>query len=95
MPISPQQREAVEKSLCVPYLSGLTVPIIYKTYAAREKFDASGSAVALVGNLPEASYVQSPAQLKARLTDGLSSDDLILVLGAGDIYSIIKTVLDE
>ncbi len=70
-------------------------PIIYKTYAAREKFDASGSAVALVGNLPEASYVQSPAQLKARLTDGLSSDDLILVLGAGDIYSIIKTVLDE
>ena len=70
-------------------------PIIYKTYAAREKFDAAGSAVALVGNLPEASYVQSPAQLKARLTDGLTPDDLVLALGAGDIYSVIKTVLDE
>lgn len=69
-------------------------PIVYKTYAARERFDAAGSAVALVGNLPEAVYVQSPAQLKGRLTENLSHDDLVLVLGAGDIYAAAKSILD-
>ena len=35
-------------------------PIIYKTYAAREPFEHSGSAYALVSRIPEAAYVQSP-----------------------------------
>lgn len=70
-------------------------PIIYKTFAAREKFDAAGSAFALVSRIPEASYVQSPEQLKARLcADGLKSDDVILVLGAGDIYDVALGILD-
>lgn len=69
-------------------------PIIYKTYAAREPFDFAGSAVALASNIPEARYVQSPEQLKARLErGGLHSDDLILVLGAGDIYEIMLSIL--
>lgn len=69
-------------------------PIIYKTFAAREKFDAEGSAYTLVSKVPEAVYVQSPSQLEARLcAEGLHSDDLILVLGAGDIYDIMLGIV--
>lgn len=70
-------------------------PIIYKTYAAREAYNQAGSAVTLVSRLPEAVYVQSPDQLKRRLLNGnLQPNDLILVLGAGDIYDIAKSILD-
>ncbi len=70
-------------------------PIIYRTFAAREKFDAAGSAYTLASKIPDACYVQSSEQLKNRLTDGLTPDDLVLVLGAGDIYAIAKSILDS
>ena len=70
-------------------------PIIYKTYAAREPFEHSGSAYTLVSRVPEAAYVQSPEQLTRRLRQEIQPDDLILVLGAGDIYSIAKGILDK
>lgn len=70
-------------------------PIVYKTYAARETFDAAGSAYSLVSRIPEASYVQSPEQLKKRLLAEIAPDDLILVLGAGDIYSIACGITDK
>lgn len=69
-------------------------PIVYKTYAAREEFDGSGSAYALVSRIPEAAYVQSPEQLKKRLLAEIKQDDLILVLGAGDIYSLVNNIPD-
>lgn len=69
-------------------------PIVYKTYAAREPFDGAGSAYALVSRIPEASYVQSPDQLKRRLLAEIGPEDLILVLGAGDIYTVTKRILD-
>ncbi len=70
-------------------------PVVYKTYAAREAFDAAGSAFALVSRLSDAVYVQSPAQLRARLHGEAEEDDLILVLGAGDIYEIAKGLTDR
>lgn len=69
-------------------------PIIYKTYAAREPFCAEGSAYTLVSRLPEGIYVQTPEQLKARLAALVQPDDLVLVLGAGDIFSVAKSILD-
>ena len=69
-------------------------PIIYKTYAAREAFDHAGSAYTLVSRVPEAAYVQSPEQLKRRLLAEIEPNDLILVLGAGDIYTNVKEILD-
>lgn len=69
-------------------------PIVYKTYAAREAFDGAGSAYALVSRVPEAVYVQSAEQLKKRLSGALKSGDMILVLGAGDIYEIATGILD-
>lgn len=73
----------------VAVLSKADRPIIYQTYAAREAFDDAGSAYTLVSRLPEAIYVQSPAQLEERLCDLVGKNDLILVLGAGDIYQIV------
>ncbi len=70
-------------------------PIVYRTYAAREKYDAAGSAVTLVSRVPEAIYVQSPSQLVKRLKERVRQDDLILVLGAGDIYEIVRQILDR
>lgn len=70
-------------------------PIVYKTYAAREPFDGRGSAYALVSRLPEAVYVQSPEQLRRRLLDATEPDDLVLVLGAGDIYEIAKSISEN
>ena len=69
-------------------------PVIYKTYAAREAFDHDGSAYTLVSRIPEAAYVQSPEQMKKRLLYEIGKEDLVLVLGAGDIYSVTSSILD-
>lgn len=69
-------------------------PIIYSTFSAREEYLFEGSAAALAGKIPDARYVQSPMQLKKRLAENLAQGDLILVLGAGDIYGIAKSILD-
>ena len=70
-------------------------PIIYRTYAAREDFDFNGSAVALVSRVPEAIYCQSPEDLYRRISLLVQPDDLILVLGAGDIDGIVRAMLDQ
>ena len=69
---------------------------IQETFHTAQKLcSAAGSAFALVSRIPEASYVQSSEQLQARLcADGLKSDDVILVLGAGDIYDVALGILD-
>ena len=69
-------------------------PLIYRTYAAREPFFFEGSAPALVSRIPEAQYVQTPSDLRRRLTETAQKDDLILVLGAGDIDEIARGLLD-
>lgn len=70
-------------------------PILYKTYSAREKFDFAGSAAMLLSRVPEAVYAQSPEVLKRRLAEKLEEGDLILVLGAGDIDAVARSLLDK
>lgn len=70
-------------------------PVVYRTYAARETFFWEGSAPALVSRVPEAVYVQSPHDLRRRLLETAQKDDLILVLGAGDIDEIVRGLLDK
>lgn len=70
-------------------------PIIYRTFAARETFEYEGSAVALVSRIPESVYVQSPEQLRARLAQETRPEDIILVLGAGDIYEIARDLAEK
>ena len=68
--------------------------ILYKTYSAREEFSLNGSAVALAARLPDAVYEQSADRLKNRLKTIVKKGDLILVLGAGDIYDVAKSIVE-
>ncbi len=62
--------------------------IIFKTYSAREEYDEAGDAYTLYNSLlsmgRNAVYSEDYHLLKT-LTD-LNSDDIVLVLGAGDFY---------
>ena len=79
----------------VSALKGAESPVIYRTYAAREKFDFGGSAALLAARLPEARYVQMPEQLERMLAYLIKPNDLILVLGAGDIDAIVREKLKK
>jgi UDP-N-acetylmuramate--alanine ligase len=64
--------------------------IIYRTYAAREAYNDKASAKALASCLPNAIYVDDVVQLQALFERmNLKDGDIVLVLGAGDIYDIV------
>ena len=68
--------------------------MIYKTYPARESYDGGGSAEYLsqrVGSL----YANSIYSLKLWLKSTLRENDVVLFLGAGDIYFTAQYLLKE
>ncbi len=71
--------------------------VIYKTYKAREKYIRGGSALDLFNKVKVFNdnkyYCDTQKCLKNTLINMEPDYDLILVLGAGDIYEIIKKVL--
>ena len=72
--------------------------IIYKTYAAREKYDEEGSAFYLYRKLSERKkchYHDDMMSLKKFLSENANRNDLILFLGAGDIYFLAKQIVDR
>lgn len=72
--------------------------IIYKTYSAREEYDASGSGEKLAKNLTDnkklCEYCETPDELsektQAFIEKGVKK---IIVFGAGDIYDIFKRIV--
>lgn len=66
--------------------------LIYKTFAAREYFDADGSALRLSQALKNSRYAQSEREIEYFMR-GACSGDKILVLGAGDISRIVKGLI--
>lgn len=70
----------------VSVLSGVENLVVYKTFAAREYFDAAGSALTLSEHLPRSLYVETVRELGIYLRCSLAAGDVALVLGAGDIY---------
>ena len=66
--------------------------LIYKTFAAREYFDADGSALRLSQALKNSRYAQSKREIEYFMR-GARSGDKILVLGAGDISRIVKGLI--
>ncbi len=76
----------------VEVLKDCEAPILYETYAAREKYDFAGSAARLLSLLPEARYAASPSHLLRLIGEKAEAGDLILVLGAGDIYAIMRSL---
>lgn len=69
-------------------LSGVPDLVIYKTFAAREYFDAEGSALTLAEHLPNSLYAETTRELAIYLECSVRAGDTVLFLGAGDIYTV-------
>ena len=75
-------------------LSGVEDLVIFKTFPAREYFDAAGSALTLAEKLPNALYIETLRELSVYLRCSLHAGDTALFLGAGDIYYAVKRLLN-
>lgn len=64
--------------------------IVYSTYPAREEYDAKGSAYLLKTQLPCALYADTPERLFSLLRKRTKDGDVVLFLGAGNLYDIVK-----
>ncbi|MGN1103287.1 MAG: UDP-N-acetylmuramate--L-alanine ligase [Candidatus Coproplasma sp.] len=73
----------------VGVLSPVKKLLIYKTYAAREYYDDAGSALTLSNGIKRSRYGDCPADILI-FTQKCRTGDVILFLGAGDIYDIAK-----
>ena len=69
--------------------------MIYKTYPAREKYDGEGSAETLAQNLGNCLYAENVNVLKTWMKKTVKEGDLVLFLGAGDIYYVAQYLLKE
>ncbi len=69
--------------------------MIYKTYPARERYDEEGSAVRLTLNVGSCLYAENGYVLKTWLKKTVKEGDVILFLGAGDIYYLAQHLLRE
>ncbi len=69
--------------------------MIYKTYPAREKYDESGSAARLAFAVGGCLYSENVYVLKTWLKKTVKEGDVVLFLGAGDIYYAAQYLLKE
>lgn len=72
-------------------LSQLNNLLIYRTFAAREYYDDAGSALTLSQKIKRSRYGDSPADIAAFVSKA-AEGDIVLFLGAGDIYDIAKKI---
>ena len=69
--------------------------MLYKTYPAREVYDGAGSAETLAHAIGDCLYADNVFVLKTWLKKTLKEGDLVLFLGAGDIYYAAQYLLKE
>jgi UDP-N-acetylmuramate--alanine ligase len=74
----------------VSVLSAIEPLVIFKTYPAREEYDEAGSAYTLHGKIKNSRYAESVEELRSILQKEVVKGDILLFLGAGDIYEIAK-----
>ncbi len=74
----------------VETLNGVERLMIYKTYAAREKYDEEGSAETLAGQVGNSLYSDNIYTLKTWIKTTVREGDTLLFLGAGDIYYVAQ-----
>lgn len=79
----------------VSVLRGIENLVIYKTFPAREKFNAEGSAKRLAQNVGTCLYAENVYVLKTWLKATVREKDIVLFLGAGDIYFAAQYLLNE
>lgn len=78
----------------VSVLSPLKNLLIYKTFAAREYYDDAGSALKLSQALKKSRYADSVQDIEDYYKK-VHEGDVVLVLGAGDIYYLAKRALQN
>ena len=78
----------------VKVLSPLSNLLVYKTFAAREYFDDAGSALTLSQNLKKSRYGDDAEDIYEFISNACAGD-VVLFLGAGDIYFIAKKLLSH
>ena len=71
------------------------VVILAEIYAAREQNDLGISSQDLCARIPGAVYCSTPDQVTAALAETAQPGDLILTVGAGDIYKAGEKLLNE
>ncbi len=69
--------------------------MIYKTYPAREKYDYEGSAARLSQAVGNCLYSENVYVLKTWIKKTVQEGDLVLFLGAGDVYYAAQYLLRE
>lgn len=69
--------------------------MLYKTYPARESYDADGSAKSLAKEVGNCLYAENVYVLKTWLKTTLKEGDAVLFLGAGDIYYAAQYLIKE
>ena len=79
----------------VKTLRGIKNLMLYKTYPAREKYDAEGSAETLSRMIGNCLYAENVYVLKTWLKKTVEENDIVLFLGAGDIYYAAQYLLKE
>lgn len=78
----------------VSVLSAVRNLLIYRTFAAREYYDDAGSALTLAAAIKKARYGESGQDIEKFLKH-VKEQDIILFLGAGDIYYIAKDFVNK
>lgn len=73
-------------------LGSLSELMIYKTYPAREEYDEEGSALTLAKRLG-ALYAENAYVLRTWLKMTVREGDIVLFLGAGDLYFVAQHIL--
>ena len=68
---------------------------IFKTFSAREKPQDGYDGKYLSERLPQSEYFENIDELLSYEKDKLSDGDVLLVLGAGDIYNLIKDKINS
>lgn len=76
---------------------GVNKLIIFKTYAAREKYLESGSETALFKCVKQKNkqLILNNDKLISQLKTDFKNYDCVLIFGAGDVYSIVKNNLNN
>ena len=69
--------------------------VIYKTFPARESFDADGDGKRLAENVGGCLYADSVLALRTWLNSTIDEGDFVLFLGAGDIYYLAKYLASQ
>lgn len=77
----------------VEVLSDVANLVLYKTYPARERYDEEGSAERLAYILGNCLYTENVYVLKTWLKKTVKERDIVLFLGAGDIYYVAQYIV--